>query len=142
MTWFGRVEHHRSLITLCPGPSPKQAHQKISASPTKATTDFDRLHEISNRNFVDAPSVGRGPQETLSRMDLQIKYGRVGKPVLKDLPIPSTIGGMPHTDIRSYIDVVRRPPIDGEGIVLDVEQIRRRRAASGVPVMAVEPPDS
>jgi hypothetical protein len=95
----------------------------------------------SDRDFVNAAPVRCHAQETLGWMNLQVKHGRIGKAVLKELPVRSAVGRMPDPDISTDVNVVRRPPIDRERVVLDIKQVRRRRTAAGVPILPVVPPD-
>jgi len=45
------------------------------------------------------------PEQSLRGMDLQVVYGRVGKPILKRGPVQSAIGGVPDADIRTHVDI-------------------------------------
>src|SRR5260370_42318094 len=75
-------------------------------------------------------------------MNLQIKYWGVGQSVLEWLPIEAAVRRMPHPDVGSNVDVVRRRSVDRQGIVLDVEQARRACPAAYTPLCPVEVPDS
>src|SRR3982074_3483387 len=75
-------------------------------------------------------------------MNLQIKDGRIGQSVLQRIPIQATITGMPNPDICTDIDVVGSDPVDGEGIMLNVEEAASACSTTNLPARPIEVPDS
>src|SRR6516225_11517446 len=95
----------------------------------------------AERDFVDAAPMRCCAQQPLSRVDLQIEDRGAGQAVIEHMPVLSAIIRMPHADVGSDINVVRRYRVYGERIVFNVEQIISRHTVARMPSRTIKPPD-